>query len=62
MTWWTREVMPLLNDAGIVSLAVGTGDPNAPGELPEDPPGVKFKMGYIPNFDIAMQWNVGSST
>ncbi len=62
MTWWTREILPLLHDAGIVSLAVGTGDPNAPGELADIPPGVNFRIGYFPNFESAMQWNVGSST
>lgn len=58
ITWWTREIVPMFHDAGIVSLAVGTGDPNAPGELPEIPPGVNFKIGYFPSFESAMQWKV----
>ena len=58
MTWWAREIRPLLNEAGIGSLAVGTGDPNAPGELPEVPPGVNFKIGYFPTLESAMQWKV----
>lgn len=59
MTWWTREIVPLYHDAGIVSLAVDTGDPNAPGELPKIPPEVNFRIGYFPNLEAAMQWNVG---
>ncbi len=56
-TWWTRVVLPVLHEAGIVSLAVGTGDPNAPGELGQVPPGVNFKIGYFPDFDAAMAWH-----
>lgn len=59
MTWWSREIVPIYHDAGIISLAVGTGDPNAPGELPNTPPGVKFKIGYFPNFESALQWKAG---
>jgi len=56
MTWWSREIVPVYHDSGIVSLAVGTGDPNAPGELSNIPPEVKFKIGYFPNFKSALQW------
>lgn len=54
--WWFKEIVPLYHDAGIASLAVATGDPNAPGELAEVPPGVKFKMGYFHDLDHALGW------
>lgn len=57
-TWWAREIVPMYHDSGIVSLAVGTGDPSAPGELPETPPEINFKIGYFTNFESAMQWKV----
>ena len=41
--WWTREIVPIYHEAGIASLAVATGNPNAPGELAEIPPGVNSK-------------------
>ncbi|MGI9450173.1 MAG: hypothetical protein ACR2QH_06000 [Geminicoccaceae bacterium] len=56
--WWSREIVPVYNDAGIASLAVATGDPNAPGEIASAPPGVTFKMGFFPNLDAAMRWRV----
>jgi len=56
--WWTRVILPVFHDAGINSLAVGTGDPNAPGELPQIPPGVKFKIGYFPDITAALEWHV----
>ena len=60
-SWWVREIVPFFHDAGIVSPAVGTGDPNAPGagERPEMPPGVNFRVGYFSSFDSALNWNVG---
>jgi len=58
MTWWLREIVPIYHDSGIVSLAVGTGDPNAPGELSNSPPEVKFKIGYFQKFESALQWKV----
>lgn len=56
MAWWTREIAPIYNDAGISRLAVATGNPNAPGELSENPPGVEFKMGYFNGLDDATNW------
>ncbi|WP_282605404.1 hypothetical protein [Pelagibius sp. Alg239-R121] len=56
MTWWTREVLPVYQDAGISSLAVATGDPNAPGELTSLPPEVRFKMGYFPDLETSLDW------
>lgn len=53
--WWAREIVPIYNTAGISTLAVGTGDPNAPGELQKVPPGVNFKIGYFADLDAAMQ-------
>ena len=54
--WWMREIVPVYHTAGIASLAVATGDPNAPGELENLPPGVKFKVGYFPDLEAAMRW------
>ena len=54
-TWWTREIVPAYHVAGITCLAVGTGDPNAPGVLP-DTPGVHFKIGYFPDISTALGW------
>lgn len=54
--WWTREIVPIYHEAGIASLSVATGNPNAPGELAEVPPGVNFKIGYFDDLESAMQW------
>lgn len=54
-TWWMRDVVPDYHDAGVVCLAIGTGDPNAPGEV-GGVPGVNFKMGYFPDLDAALAW------
>ena len=54
--WWAREIVPVYHDAGISSLAVATGDPNAPGELANLPPGVNFKIGYFPDVETTLQW------
>ncbi len=51
-----REIVPVYHEAGIASLAVATGDPNAPGELADIPPGVNFRMGYFPDLASAMRW------
>jgi len=55
-TWWMRDIVSAYNDAGIVSLAVATGDPSAPGELQETPPGVNFKIAYFPELSAATTW------
>ena len=57
-TWWVREIVPVYNDAGITGLAVVIGDPNAPGELPDLPPEVNFRMGYFSTVEAAAEWNV----
>ena len=56
MDWWAREIVPLYNHAGIASLAVATGDPNAPGMLPNLPPEVRFKVGYFPDLETSLAW------
>ena len=56
MTWWAREIVPVYHDAGISSVAVATGDPNAPGELSSLPPEVNFKMGYFPDLESSLGW------
>ena len=56
LTWWVRDIVPVYHDAEITSLAVGTGDPNAPGKLKETPPGVKFMIGYFPDLESALNW------
>jgi hypothetical protein len=54
--WWAREIVPIYHEAGIDRLAVGTGDPNAPGELENSPPGVNFKIGYFSDIEAALAW------
>ena len=58
MPWWIREVVPNYNDAKITSLAVATGNPQAPGELKEMAPEVGFKVGYFNSLDDARNWGV----
>ena len=55
--WWLREVVPFYNEAGISSLAVATGNSQAPGEIPETHPEVKFKMGYFHSLDDVFNYN-----
>lgn len=54
-TWWVRTVVPLYNEAGIGSLTVATGDPNAPGEIPTRD-GAHFQMGYFTDVVAASNW------
>ncbi len=54
--WWAREIVPLYHSGNIATLAVATGDPNAPGELPNVPSFVKFKIGYFPDLQSSLQW------
>lgn len=56
--WWARDIVPIYHDAGISSLAIATGDPNAPGEAKQVPPGVNFKMGYFTDLESALRWKV----
>jgi len=58
MSWWMREVVPNYNDAKITSLAVATGNPQAPGELNEVAPEIHFKMGYFNSLEDARNWEV----
>ena len=44
--WWRRAVVPLYCEAGISTLTVATGDPNAPGRI-ASPEGVEFAIGYF---------------
>lgn len=53
--WWLREIVPLYHAAGIASLTVATGDPNAPGAI-EVPDGVTFAVGYFTDLETAMTW------
>ena len=55
-TWWMREIVPIYNEAGISSLSVATGDPNAPGELKNMSEQVHFKVGYFEGIETAMEW------
>ena len=52
--WWVGKIVPIYHEAEILTLAVGTGDPNAPGELKNSPPGVNFKIGYFADLDAAL--------
>lgn len=54
--WWLQSVVPLYNGAGIQSLAVGTGDPSAPGELRNLPTTVNFRVAYLPDINSALHW------
>jgi hypothetical protein len=55
-SWWIREIVPFYHEAGISVLSVATGNPNAPGELPNVPKGVNFRIGYFTDLETAMQW------
>jgi len=55
-SWWLREIVPAYHEARIVSLGVATGNPNAPGELPQVPPGANFKIGYFDDLDSVIKW------
>ncbi|MFV1999026.1 MAG: hypothetical protein ACC654_01525 [Acidimicrobiia bacterium] len=50
--WWLQTIVPLYHDAHIAALAVATGDPTAPGEVPT-PPEVNFKIGYFADVESA---------
>ena len=56
ITWWALQIVPVYNDAGIKSLAVATGDPEAPGELSNLPKDVQFKVGYFPDLETSIGW------
>jgi len=56
--WWMANIVPSYHESAINSLAVATGDSNAPGELQQSPPGVNFKMGYFHSLGSALQWHV----
>ncbi len=56
--WWAETIVPLYHDAGISSLAVATGDPNAPGEV-STAPEIKFLMGYFDDVEAASTWPTG---
>ena len=55
-SWWIRELIPLYNEAGISSLSVATGNPNAPGKVAYPPETFHFKVGYLNDLDAAMLW------
>ncbi len=55
-TWWARIIVPIYNGAGVDALVVGTGDPNAPGELTDLPPAVAFRVVYLPSTKEALDW------
>lgn len=57
MPWWVRDIIPKYNNAGIGTLAVATGNPNASGEVSEQPPGFNFRMGYFKDLGGAKQWS-----
>jgi hypothetical protein len=54
--WWLREIAPAYHDAGIAGLAIVIGDPNAPGETDDLPPGMEFKRGYFGDLAAALAW------
>ena len=54
--WWLEEIVPKYNAANLTGLAVATGDPSAPGELPNLPEAVKFKVGYFPDIAASVDW------
>lgn len=54
--WWEREIFPLYIQAGLEKLAVATGDPNAPGEVPVPPNDAALRMGYFHQLKHAYAW------
>ena len=54
--WWAREILPVYVQAGLAKLAVATGDPNAPGEVPIPDTSGAFRMGYFFGLDDAHAW------
>jgi hypothetical protein len=48
--------VPIYHESGIDTLAVGTGDPNAPGVIENSPPSVDFKIGYFSDIEAALAW------
>lgn len=54
--WWMHKIVPTYNSSQLVGLAVATGDPSAPGELPKAPEGVAFKMGYFADLKSSVDW------
>jgi len=55
--WWMQTIVPLYHDAGIAAMAVATGDPTAPGEVPT-PPEVNFQIGYFPDLESASSFAI----
>lgn len=56
--WWTREIVPAYHEAGVAGLAIVIGDPTAPGETDDLPPGVQFKRGYFSDLQAALSWQL----
>lgn len=56
--WWVEMIVPRYHDASITSLAVATGDPNAPGEV-QTSEAVDFRMGYFNDVESASAWPTG---
>lgn len=56
-SWWGREIAPILNESQILGLAVATGNPNAPGEIPS-PEVANFKIAYFTDFDQLLAWEL----
>lgn len=54
--WWMREIVPTYNACHLAGLAVATGDPSAPGELPNMPEAVAFKVGYFADLETSLNW------
>lgn len=54
--WWAREVLPIYISASLGQLAVATGDPGAPGEVPKPQRDAALRMGYFPDLDAARAW------
>lgn len=46
------------HEAGIASLAIVIGDPDAPGETDDLPPDVQFKRGYFSDLQAALSWQL----
>ncbi|WP_299748030.1 hypothetical protein [uncultured Tateyamaria sp.] len=54
--WWAREVLPVYVQAKLDKLAVVTGDPSAPGEIPVPNNTAQFRMGYFHSLQDALSW------
>ena len=54
--WWARDILPVYVQAELKKLAVATGNPDAPGEIPVPDNAGVFRMGYFYSLEDALSW------